>query len=274
VGSKAANKTSELFVKMDLGIKDKRVLVTGASQGIGRAIALAFAKEECKVSVVSRRKEQLEKVVEEMGGLEKGHDYYVANLMDPGNPTRVAKDLLERNFGCDIVVHNVGGTLEVRDIISPVEDWEKVWMYNAGIPIEMNRILIPPMKEQKWGRIIHISSISAVGLRGCGPYGAAKAYLNAYTNVLGKAVAKDGIVVSAIMPGSIYAPLGPWDENSEKNKNDKAAFYKKKDDFLWHHQAIGRLGEAEEIAPFAVFLASNQASFATGAIVPVDGGTE
>ena len=133
---------------MDLGIEGKRVLITGASQGIGKAIALEFAKENCRVTIVARKKKALEEVVKEMGGEEKGHDYYVANLMDSGNPTGVAKDLLARNTRYDIVVHNIGGTLDVRDIFSSVEDGGKVWMYNTGIPIEMNRVLIPPMKKQ------------------------------------------------------------------------------------------------------------------------------
>ena len=256
---------------MDFGIKDKRVLVTGASQGIGKEIALAFAQEGCLVTIIARKEDELKNVINQMKG--KGHDYYVADLMSEGKPTMTAIKLLEQNKRYDIVVHNIGGTLDIKDIFSPVEDWAKVWQLNVGIAIEMNRFLVPPMQEQKWGRIIHISSISAESLRGAGPYGAAKAYVNAYVKVLGRALAPDGIVVSALMPGSIYAPHGPWDENSDKNKHDKEAFYKKRADFLRHHHAIGRLGLAKEIAPFAVFMASQQVTFAQGSIINIDGGT-
>jgi len=258
---------------MNLGIEEKRVLITGASQGIGKTIALEFAKENCRVTVVARKKEALEEVVKEMGGEEKGHSLYSIDLMQSGAPTKTVKDLTEHE-PYDIVVHNIGGTLNVKNILSSVDEWQRVWQYNVGIAIEMNKYLIPLMQQQKWGRVIHISSISAKNLRGSGPYGAAKAYLNAYTKVLGKGVAKDGIVVSALMPGSLYAQGGPWDENSEINRDNKEAFFKKREDFLRHHHACGRLGIAEEIAPFAVFMASKYVTFAQGTLINIDGGTE
>ena len=258
---------------MDLGIKGKNVLVTGASQGIGRAIALEFAKENCNVTVIARRQNELEKVVEEMGGIRNGHSYYSIDLMPYGNPTKAVHDLTTDRL-YEIIVHNVGGTLNIKDCLSPVEDWNNVWRNNVGIAIEMNHLLIPQMQKKKWGRVIHISSISAENLRGSGPYGAAKAYLNAYTKVLGKQVAKDGVVVSALAPGSIYASGGPWDPENPINKKDPEAFQRKQSDFLRHHHAIGRLGTAEEIAPFAVFMASKYVTFAPTSIIPIDGGTE
>lgn len=258
---------------MDLGIKGKRVLVSGASQGIGKAIALEFAKEECEVTIIARRESALKEVVSEMGGKVRGHSYYAIDLMEAGAPTKAIKELLERSGAFDIVIHNIGGTLGVKDILSPVEDWIRVLQFNAGAAIEMNRYLVPPMQKRKWGRIVHVSSISAESLRGSAPYGAAKAYLNAYTKVLGRAVAQDGIVVSALLPGSVYAQGGDWDENGPRNINDQEAFFKKKADFLRHHHAIGRLGTAEEIAPFAVFMASEQVTFANASLIPIDGGT-
>jgi len=251
---------------MDLGIADKRVLVTGASQGIGRAIALALAREGCRIAAVARGEERLREAVEAMGGRKAGHEYVAADLMEEGAPKRVARRLLERGGPVEIVVHNVGGTLEARDPLAPVEDWARVWRFNVGIAIEMNAVLIPPMQERGWGRVIHVSSLAAEQLRGCGPYGAAKAYLNAYTKVLGRAVAPTGVVVTAIMPGAVLAEGGHWDWVQRQKPAVLA-------DYLRHHQATGRLGTPEEIAPFAVFLASQQVTFAQGSVVPVDGGT-
>lgn len=257
---------------MDLGIRNKRVLITGASQGIGRAVAIEFAREGCKVAVIARREEKLKELIEEFGGRGKGHTYLAADLMKKAEPSRAVKELAKGgNF--DIAVHNLGGTLGIKDPLAPAEEWKKVWQLNVGIAIEMNALLVPPMQAQKWGRIIHISSNSAEFLRGSAAYGAAKAYLNAYTKVLGRAVAKDGIVVSALMPGAIQANEQHLAGGSGINSEDSKAFIKNRENFLRHQQAIGRLGSAEEIAPFAVFMASKHVTFAQASIIPVDGGT-
>jgi len=258
---------------MDFNIAGKRVLITGASQGIGKEIALAFAGEKGKLSLIARKKDSLREIVDSIGGSSEGHDYVAVDLMESGSPTKVANYLLEKNGSYDILVHNIGGTLEIKDILSPVEDWQKVWQFNVGISIEINRVLVPSMQKNKWGRIINISSISGISLRGAAPYGAAKAYLNAYTTVLGRGLVKDGIIVSAILPGAIYVEGGHWDEKNPKNQIDLSEFFRKKEDFLRHHHAIGKLGTAKEIAPFVVFMASDKVTFASGSLINVDGGT-
>ncbi len=251
---------------MDLGISGKRVLVTGATQGLGRAIAIDFAREGCHVAVVARRTDKLRELVENLEGGEKMHCYYSADLMEDGAPSSAVKGLTRNNRHFDIVVHNVGGTLQVRDPLSSMEEWYRVWRYNVGIAIEINSIVIPPMQRQRWGRIIHISSISAESLRGSGPYASAKAYMSAYSKILGRSFAADGIVISALLPGAFISDSGHWD-NIRKNNPEIMK------DFLRHHHAIGRLGTPEEISPFALFMASKWATFATGSLIPVDGGT-
>lgn len=258
---------------MELGIKGKKVLVTGASRGLGRVIAMQFAQEGCKVSVIARDEEALKRLVADMGSEKEGHSYFAIDLMKKGAPTEAVNHLIAKNGAYDIIVHNLGGTLEIRDVLSSAEDWNKVWYFNVGIPIEMNQLLVPYMKIKGWGRIIHVSSITAEALRGCGPYGAAKAYLNAYTKILGRGLSKENIIVSAILPGAIYTEGGHWDEKTEKNKNNIEEFLRKKSDFLRHHQAIGRFGKSEEIAPFVLFMASEKATFAAGSLIPVEGGT-
>lgn len=251
---------------MELGIKGRRALVTGASQGIGRAVALLLAKEGAKVTVIARRDSELSAVVEEMGGEAAGHEAVVADLMEPGIPALVASETLERHGFVDIVINNVGGTLGHKDPVGPVEDWAKVWMYNMGIAVEINSVLAPEMIKKKWGRIVHISSISAVSVRGSTPYASAKAALNAYVLGVGRSLATEGIVMTAVMPGAITAPGGHWEKVEKEDP-------RKYNDFIRHHMAVGRLGTAEEIAPLTVFLCSDQVTFAQAAVMPLDGGT-
>lgn len=256
---------------MDLGLKGKKILVVGASKNIGAETAKAFAEEGCKVTVVARDEKRLKALVKSLGGEKKGHGYISADLLVEGAPSDVAEEAI-RHFGpFDIVVHNTGGALGLKDPLADVEDWKKVWKFNAGIAIEMNRLLVPYMKKRKWGRIIHISSMAAeMGEQtsekgGALPYAASKAFLNAYIKGLGRDLAKHGVIVSGIMPGVVLSKGKYWEKLC---KSDPKCVK----DYLDSHCSIGRFGKPEEIAPFAVFLGSKQASFAAGSIIPVNGG--
>ena len=251
---------------MELGLSGKRVLITGASQGIGESCAIDFAKEGALVSIVARREDALKKISDALGGQKSGHYFYACDLMEQGTPTAAVEALVGKHGPIDIVVHNLGGTLGVKNPLSPMEDWFKVLQYNVGHAMEINNLVIPPMQKKKWGRVIHVSSISAENLRGSAPYGCAKAFVNAYVKTLGRAVAPDGVVVSGVMPGAIMAEGGHWDNIRKNNPNMMA-------DFLRHHHAIGRLGGAEEISPFIVFMASKWVTFAPTSLIPIDGGT-
>jgi 3-oxoacyl-[acyl-carrier protein] reductase len=257
---------------MDLGIKGKRVLVTGASRGMGRGIALAFAAEGCHVTIVARGEKDLKSVLQEMGGKKKGHDYYAADLMAEGAAVKTMQALIKRAGAFDIVIHNLGGTLNIKDHLAPVQQWHEVWKLNIGIAIEINNIVVPLMKAKGWGRIVHMSSTASEHLRGAAAYGVTKAYLNAYTQSLGRRLAKDGIVASAVMYSVIKIAEGPWDENSEINRKLRKDFLQKKENLLKENQPIGRLGEVEDITPFVLFMASEYARFAAASIIPVTGG--
>lgn len=257
---------------MELGIKGKRVLITGGSRGIGAAIATDFANENCKVSIVSRDVASLKSKIKELGGESKGHEYIVSDLRDCGEPTRVAKELLARHQKIDIVVHNVGGALSQKDPLGCVEDWISVWQFNVGIAIEMNAVLIPEMKKKGWGRVVHISSISGElgdplleSFGGSLPYATAKAYLNAYIKGLGREMAKDNVVVTGVMPGAVLSKGKHWDKLNKENPTLV-------DKFLNQYYPIARFASGEEISPFVVLLASDKASFAAGSIIPVSGG--
>jgi 3-oxoacyl-[acyl-carrier protein] reductase len=249
---------------MDLRIKNKNVLIVGASRGIGKSIALGFAEEGARVTTVARSENLLFELNEQMKQIvELDHAYYVADVMK-NDANKFAHKLIEERGVFDIVVHNVGGSLVSRNALGTLEEWEHAWKFNVGVAIDMNNVLIQPMIDKGWGRVIHTSSISAVMLRGNPLYASAKAFLNAYVTTVGRSIASSGVVISAVMPGAVSFPGSYWDRYTVE---DPARCQ----DFLRHHQAANRFGHTKEIADVVLFMASEQASFMQSAIVPVDG---
>jgi len=256
---------------MDLRLKGKKALIVGASKNIGAAIAQNLADEGCKLFLIARDESKLKDMCHSLGDKQAGHGYLAMDLRKEGEPTEAAQEAMRWAGGVDVVIHNVGGGLGYKDVLGPVGDWEDAWRFNVGIAIEMNRILIPPMRQKKWGRVVHISSIVAeLGepfgeFSGALPYVAAKAYMNAYVKGLGRAVARDNVIVSGVMPGALFSQGKFWDRMLKENPL-------KVKDFIDHFYPVGRLGKPEEIAPFVSLLASDLAGFASGALIPVSGG--
>ncbi|MBF0504232.1 MAG: SDR family oxidoreductase [Candidatus Omnitrophica bacterium] len=250
---------------MDLGIKGKLALVTGGGRGIGRAIAMCLAREGARVAVVSRTEEDVKETVEVMGGRSAGHHGIVMDLSPDEAPGLLVKDL-RANFGDPaIVVHNLGGTLGITDPFCSREEWRRVYRFNFEIAVELNVYLVPGMQKAKWGRVIHISSISAMENHGPATYCAMKAALTAYTRSFGGYVAADGVMVSAVLPGAVFTEKGYWDITSR----ERPEHVKK---YLTERQRIGRFGKTDEIGNFVAFLCSQQASFNPGSVIPIDGG--
>jgi len=251
---------------MDLGLQGKRALVTGGSRGIGAAIAQSLAREGVHVAVVARTGSDINTVIEQIGGKTKGHLGIAMDLMPVPAVNDLMKILAKEAFGSiDIIVHNMGGTLNVKDPFCSVEDWRRIYRLNFEIAVDLNQLLIPPMQKNKWGRVVHISSIASMENHGPVTYCAMKAALTAYTRSMGGVVAPDGVVVSAVLPGAVFATKGYWDITSKENPEHVRKY-------LTERQRIGRFGRPEEIADYVAYLCSMRASFNTGSIVPVDGG--
>lgn len=250
---------------MNFGIAGRLALVTGAGRGIGRAIAQCLSGEGARVAVVSRTLADLETLVSQMGGKDKGHLAAAIDLVEDGGPSTLVK-ILQKDFGQpSIVVHNLGGTLDIKDPFCSIQDWRRVYRFNLEVAVELNSFLVPYMQEQKWGRVVHISSISSMENHGPVTYCAIKAALTAYTRSFGGVVAPDGVVVSAVLPGAVFTEQGYWDFTSRENPEHVTKF-------LTERQRIGRFGKTEEIGNFVTFLCSDLASFNTGSIIPIDGG--
>jgi 3-oxoacyl-[acyl-carrier protein] reductase len=186
------------------------------------------------------------------------------DLMPEGAPQALV-EIANRYGQVDIAVHNAGGTLDISDQFCSLDDWRRIYRFNFEIAVELNSLLIPTMQENKWGRVCHISSISAMENHGPVPYCAMKAALTAYTRSMGGVVAPDGVVISAVLPGAVFTEGGYWD----KTLHERPEHVKK---YLGERQRIGRFGRPEEIGNFVAFLCSDMASFNTGSIIPIDGG--
>lgn len=240
---------------MNLGLAGKLALVTGASQGIGRAIALTLMHEGAFVVAVARSKPSGLTVPWSGDG---GHVIHATlDLTAPDTVAAMATLLATSAVSPpDIIVHNLGGSLSGSD------DYEAVWRFNVGIAKELNDVFVPQMQARSWGRVVHLSTLSTKTHNGYPAYVAAKCALEGYVKTLARSVAKDGVVVTAVAPGAIYTEGRHFAKLSEP---ELATYYDR-------HLPTRRLGTAQDVASVVAFLCSEQAGFMAGAIVPVDGG--
>ena len=249
---------------MALGIRGKTALVTGAGRGIGRAISQALASEGARVIAVSRTQSDLDSLLDSINGPSAGHMAIARDLMDRRQTEALLAELSAQP-SVDIVVHNLGGTLDITDPFCSAEDWRNVYRLNLEIPIELNLDLVPRMTARGWGRIVHISSISAFENQGPVSYCAMKAALAAYTRSFAGIVAKDGVIMTSVLPGAVMTEGGYWESAKATNPDH----YNK---YVQERMRIGRLGTPQEIASVVAFLCSEHVSFAVGSTMTVDGG--
>ena len=248
---------------MKMGIDKKFALVTGARLGIGSGICESLAREGANIIAVARNSSDLAILKNKIG--QGDHHFVVADLADDTVVDEICSDLIKQGRNPDIVVNNLGGTLGVTDPMCSSHEFLQLMRFNLGIAIDINRTFIPHMQSQKWGRITHISSISALENQGPPSYSAAKAALNAYVRGLARYLAADNVILTSVMPGAIYTDGGYWDEIS-KNRPEHLSQY------LKERMATARLGRVSEIAELATFLVSEHSSFMVGSSILADGG--
>ena len=240
---------------MELGIQGRSALVTGASMGIGRAIATALAREGVRLAVAARRRNLLEELQNELGGklviIEQ-------DFMQEGAPQKMAKAALDGLGSVDILINNAGGsrrfTLEASE-----EQWEEALTLNFTRQRQLTHQLLPQMIARKWGRIINITGKSEPeGLNGAF---AAKAAMHSWAKGLSREVGKYGITVNCIPPGRIIS------EQILRNYSPERRARESEEEI-----PVGEYGQPEDIANLVCFLASPLARYITGAVIPVDGG--
>ena len=245
---------------MDLQLAGKAALVTGASRGIGRAIALGLVREGVKVAIAARRVNLLEELAREIVSARGAEPLIVeTDLYREGSAEKLAEDAASALGRVEILVNAAGGSRPYPFEASK-EQWAEGMLVNFIRLRELSHAVVPAMKARAWGRIVNITGSSEP--RGLNAANSAKAAVHAWAKGLSREMAAHGITINSIQPGRIMS-------------EQIVRFHPTADDrrkFAQENIPMGRFGEPEELANLAVFLASPRAGYITGTVTPVDGG--
>jgi 3-oxoacyl-[acyl-carrier protein] reductase len=246
---------------MELDFTGRTALVTGASQGIGRTTARMLAMAGVNVVAVARRVALVEEMAREVEGSGRGKVIpLTADFYDEDAPERVASEALRLLGHVDILMNAAGQSRPVS-FDAGKEQWEEGMVLNFYRIRELTHAIVPGMRKQKWGRVVTFTGTSEPRMLNAAF--TAKAAVHVWSKGLSREVAADGVTVNCLQPGRI---------RSEQIKKR----YPTLESELEYSRAeipVGRFGEPEEIAALAIFLASPLASYVTGTVIPVDGGS-
>jgi len=249
---------------MDLELKSKVAMVSGASRGIGRAIALGLAAEGGKLSLCARGKEALDQVAQEVCSRGAEALAFAGDITNEDEARRWVEGTQHRFGRVDVLVNNVGGSRPGGNLSASRDDWHGGFALNFFSALDLCRLVTPLMHEQKSGCVINIASIFGREWGGPMTYNAAKAAIISLSKEMARELAPQGIRVNSVAPGSILFPGGSWEKRQKENPEMIAAFVKAELPF-------GRFGTPEEVADVVAFLASDRARWVSGACINVVG---
>src|SRR5436305_15277310 len=254
--------------------KGKSVVVTGSAAGIGLAIARAFAKEGCNLTINGFGDKAA--IETERAGIEK--EFGVKAIYSPADMTKPAEiaemiALAEKTFGAvDVLVNNAGIQFVAKIEDFPVEKWDAVIATNLSAAFHTTRVAIAGMKKRKWGRIINISSAHGlVASAEKAAYVAAKHGIIGLTKVVAIEAANDGVTCNAICPGWVLTPLVSQQIEARAKAEDKTV-QQASNDLIAEKQPMLQFTTPENVAALAIFLSGDSAATITGSSYSIDGG--
>jgi meso-butanediol dehydrogenase/(S,S)-butanediol dehydrogenase/diacetyl reductase len=244
----------------------KACIVTGATSGIGRAIALELASQGADLLLIGRNESRGLEALAELRSLGAAASFMAVDVAQPESARAVIKSALGLYGRIDVLVNNAGILINGTALDCTDEDWNRVMEVNVSAAFRLSRAVLPQMLQQGSGSIVNIASDWALmGARGATAYCVSKAALAQLTRCMALDYATAGIRVNAVCPGETDTPMldlaFPGDDRDRKVRTLAASI------------PLGRVARVEEIARVVAFVASADASFMTGALIPVDGGT-
>jgi 3-oxoacyl-[acyl-carrier protein] reductase len=258
---------------MDLGINGRVAMVAAASKGIGFGVASALAREGCRVSICAREPKALEaarkKLLEEAPGA--AVSAAVCDVSKPEDLERWHAATAANYWQVDILVTNTGGPPAAKFLDLSEEQWQRGIDLTLMNVVRLSRLVLPGMRQRRWGRIIHLTSLAAkMPMALLTISSTLRAGLSALTKTMSNEFCKDGVLVNAVLPGHVLTDR-QIELNEIRSKQEGVPLQEYADRTV-NAIPIGRYGEPREIGEVVAFLASERASYVTGASLAVDGG--
>jgi 3-oxoacyl-[acyl-carrier protein] reductase len=257
---------------MDMGIRDRVALVTAASKGLGKAAAQGLAREGAKLAICARGEEALSSTAEEIRG-ETGVEVLslVADVSRAEDVSRLVQQTMDRFGRIDILVTNAGGPPTTRFLEGTAEQFQQAIDINLMSTLRLCKEVVPHMRRQGWGRIVNIVSLAGKQvLPGLILSNTSRPAVLGLAKAMATELAKEGILVNSVCPGYTLT------DRVRRQTSERAQQTGRSEEEVLEATAsnipMGRLGLPEELASVIVFLASERASFLTGAAIQVDGG--
>jgi len=251
---------------MNLDLKNKVVLITGSSRGIGRAVALGFACEGARPVITGRFPEDVARTVSDVSAMGGEGFGFVGDIKDEGEIKKCIEQVISKWQKIDILVANLGSGKGQRGWDADGKEWDRLIELNLFSGVKAAKSTIPYISKSEGGNIVFIASIAGLETLGAPPaYEAAKSAVISYSKYLARTLGEKNVRVNTVAPGNIIFPGSTWEEKMNEDREAVESLIK-------NEVPLKRFGQADEVANAVLFLASSKATFVTGTCLIVDGG--